>query len=41
MAKIRSRVNRKADKKYFAKTAARTRSINVPGKVVARGGVRL
>lgn len=39
--KTRTRVNRKADKRYFAKTASRTRAINVPGKIVARGGVRL
>lgn len=37
----RQRVNKRVDKKIFRKTAARTNSMNIPGKIIQRGGTRL
>lgn len=39
--KIRSHVNRRVDKKVFARTARKTNKLNVPGQVMQRGGTRL
>ncbi len=33
--------NRRADKARFRRTANSTKALNIPGKMVARGGVRL
>lgn len=33
--------NKKADKARFKRTANSTKALNIPGKMVARGGVRL
>ena len=39
--KTRQRVNRRVDHRIFAKTARKTHSLNIPGKVMQRGGTRL
>lgn len=39
--KSRSRVNRRVDKRVFKKTAAKTHALNIPGKIMQRGGTRL
>lgn len=39
--KSRSRVNNRKDHRIFKKTAMRTEKKNIPGGIVARGGVRL
>lgn len=38
---MRSKVNRKADKKIFRRTAIKTKAINLSGNIVPRGGTRL
>lgn len=38
---MRSRTNRRVDKKVFKKTASRTHVKNIPGRVISRGGTRL
>lgn len=38
---MRKRVNARKDRRIFAKTAAKTNSKNIPGRVVSRGGIRL
>lgn len=38
---MRKRTNKRLDRRIFKKTAVRTRAVNVPGKIVARGGIRL
>lgn len=39
--KSRMNTNKRVDKKVFARTASRTHKLNVPGKVMYRGGIRL
>ena len=39
--KARSRVNRRRDHRIFSRTANRTHSLNIPGKIMHRGGTRL
>lgn len=39
--KARSKVRRSVDHKIFRKTAAKTHVLNIPGKVMQRGGTRL
>lgn len=39
--KSRQRLNRRKDHRIFAKTAKKTNAMNVPGHIVARGGIRL
>lgn len=41
MSRTRQRVNRRVDHRIFRKTASRTHSLNIPGKVMQRGGTRL
>lgn len=33
--------NKRADRARFRRTATSTKALNIPGKMVARGGVRL
>lgn len=39
--KSRQRVRKSVDRKIFRKTAMKTHSLNVPGRVMQRGGTRL
>ena len=39
--KTRSRVRKSTDRRIFKKTAMKTHSLNIPGKVMQRGGTRL
>lgn len=41
MAKSRSRVSYRRDKRIFKKTAMATDKKNIPGQVMSRGGTRL
>lgn len=38
---MRQRISKKKSKRIFSKTAVSHKALNVPGKVVQRGGVRL
>lgn len=39
--KTRSRVRKSVDRRIFKKTASKTHALNIPGKVMQRGGTRL
>ena len=39
--KARSKVRKSTDRRIFRKTASRTHSLNIPGKILQRGGTRL
>ena len=39
--KTRQRVNRRVDRRIFRKTAYKTHVLNIPGKIMQRGGTRL
>lgn len=38
---MRKRVNKRVDRKVFARTASKINVKNIPGKIVQRGGIRL
>lgn len=39
--KSRSRVKKSVDRKIFRRTAMKVHGLNIPGKVMQRGGTRL
>lgn len=41
MARSRSRVSHRRDRKIFKKTAMATDKKNIPGQIIQRGGIRL
>lgn len=38
---MRKKMKFKKDRKVFKATATKTKAVNIPGKIVPRGGVRL